>query len=74
MSILGATKFKTLYSSEYEVKTGETTTELKITRWVDNTAELYDIISQAFGTPKRMWVREGPDMWEVGAKGKVPIK
>lgn len=74
MSIPGETKYKTLYSSEYAVKTDEINPEIKITRWVDNTTELYDIIAQEFGTPKRMWVREGPSMWEVGAKGKAPIK
>lgn len=74
MSIPGETNYKTLYSSEYAVKTDEINPEIKITRWVDNTTELYAIIAQAFGTPKRMWVREGPSMWEVGAKGKVPIK
>lgn len=70
----GGTKYKTLYSSEYAVKTDEINPEIKITRWVSDTAELYDTISKEFGTPKRMWVREGPNMWEVGAKGKVPIK
>lgn len=74
MSIPGETKHKTLYSSEYAVKTDEINPEVRITRWVDSTAELYDIIAQEFGTPKRMWVREGPSMWEVGAEGKVPIK
>lgn len=74
MSIRGETKYKTLYSSEYVVMTGVATTETKITRWVDSTADLYDIISQEFGTPKRMWVREGPSMWEVGAKGMESIK
>lgn len=74
MSIRGETKYKTLYSSEYEVKTSATTTKTKITRWTENTADLYDTIAQEFGTPKRMWVREGPSMWEVGAEGMAPIK
>lgn len=73
MSTPGATEHKTLYSSEYEVKINDKK-ETRLTRWVIDTAVLYDTISKEFGTPKRMWVREGPDMWEIGTEGKTSIK